>query len=67
MLNDYERIADYAVIIARLKENMENDLQLIRINTNYIHNDEQLKTVTGGAGASKNSILSFLFHFIIIV
>lgn len=25
-------------------ENMENDLQLIRINTNYIHNDEQLKT-----------------------
>lgn len=24
-------------------ENMENDLQLIRINTNYIHNDEQLK------------------------
>ena len=25
-------------------ENMEKDLQLIRINTNYIHNDEQLKT-----------------------
>ena len=25
-------------------ENMENDLQLIRINSNYIHNDEQLKT-----------------------
>lgn len=24
-------------------ENMERDLQLIRINTNYIHNDEQLK------------------------
>ena len=24
-------------------ENMENDLQLIRINTNYIHNDEQLR------------------------
>lgn len=24
-------------------ENMENELQLIRINTNYIHNDEQLK------------------------
>ena len=22
---------------------MENELQLIRINTNYIHNDEQLK------------------------
>ncbi len=25
MLNDYERIADYAVIISRLKENMETD------------------------------------------
>ena len=25
-------------------ENMENDLQLIRINSNYIHNNEQLKT-----------------------
>src|SRR5574344_1244438 len=27
-------------------ENMENDLQLIRINTNYIHNNEQLKNDT---------------------
>ena len=25
-------------------ENMENDLKLIRINNNYILNDEQLKT-----------------------
>ena len=24
-------------------ENMEKDLQLIRLNTNYIHNSEQLK------------------------
>ena len=27
-------------------ENMENDLKLIRINTNYIHNNEQLKSDT---------------------
>ena len=27
-------------------ENMENDLQLIRINNNYIHNNEQLKVDT---------------------
>ena len=25
-------------------ENMENDLKLIRINTNYIHNEEQFKS-----------------------
>ena len=25
-------------------ENMENDLKLIRINTNYIHNNEQLNS-----------------------
>ena len=25
-------------------ENMQSDLKLIRINTNYIHNEEQLKT-----------------------
>ncbi len=37
-------------------ENMENDLQLIRINTNYIHNNEQLKTDTYKAKTIMKSI-----------
>ncbi len=37
-------------------ENMENDLQLIRINTNYIHNNEQLKNDTIKAKSIMKSI-----------
>ena len=37
-------------------ENMENDLQLIRINTNYIHNDEQLRSDTFKAKTIMKSI-----------
>lgn len=37
-------------------ENMQNDLKLIRINTNYIHNDEQLKSDTYKAQSIMKSI-----------
>lgn len=37
-------------------ENMERDLKLIRINTNYIHNSEQLKTDTFKAESIMKSI-----------
>ena len=37
-------------------ENMENDLKLIRLNTNYIHNDEQLKLDTMKATSIMKSI-----------
>ena len=37
-------------------ENMENDLKLIRLNTNYIHNNEQLKADTNKASIIMKSI-----------
>lgn len=37
-------------------ENMQNDLKLIRINTNYIHNEEQLKSDTFKAKTIMKSI-----------
>lgn len=37
-------------------ENMESDLKLIRINTNYIHNEEQLKTDMYKANSIMKSI-----------
>lgn len=37
-------------------ENMQNDLKLIRINTNYIHNEEQLKNDTFKAKTIMKSI-----------
>ena len=37
-------------------ENMQNDLKLIRINTNYIHNEEQLKADTFKAQTIMKSI-----------
>ncbi len=37
-------------------ENMENDLKLIRINTNYIHNEEQLKSDLFKASSIMRSI-----------
>ena len=37
-------------------ENMQSDLKLIRINSNYIHNEEQLKSDTFKAKAIMKSI-----------
>ncbi len=44
-------------------ENMENDLKLIRININYIHNEEQLKTDTYKAQSIMRSIKKSTFSF----
>ena len=44
-------------------ENMENDLKLIRINTNYIHNAEQLKNDTYKAQVIMKSIKRNTFSF----
>ena len=44
-------------------ENMENDLKLIRINVNYIHNEEQLKTDTYKAQSIMKSIKKSTFSF----
>lgn len=44
-------------------ENMEKDLKLIRINNNYIHNNEQLKTDTFRAQTIMKSIKKNTFSF----
>lgn len=44
-------------------ENMEQDLKLIRINTNYIHNQEQLKVDTYKAKTIMKSIKKSTFSF----
>ena len=44
-------------------ENMEKDLKLIRINNNYIHNDEQLKMDTYKAKTIMKSIKKNTFSF----
>ena len=44
-------------------ENMEKDLKLIRINNNYIHNDEQLKMDTYKAKSIMKSIKKNTFSF----
>ena len=44
-------------------ENMQNDLKLIRINTNYIHNEEQLKTDMYKAQSIMKSIKKSTFSF----
>lgn len=44
-------------------ENMEKDLQLIRINTNYIHNNEQLTNDTYKAWSIMKSIKKSTFSF----
>ncbi|MDD6272529.1 MAG: rhomboid family intramembrane serine protease [bacterium] len=44
-------------------ENMEKDLQLIRINTNYIHNNEQLNCDTYKAKSIMKSIKKNTFTF----
>lgn len=44
-------------------ENMENDLKLIRINVNYIHNEEQLKTDTYKAQSIMKSIKKSTLSF----
>ena len=44
-------------------ENMEKDLKLIRINNNYIHNEEQLKMDTYKAKTIMNSIKKSTFSF----
>ncbi|MGM9878270.1 MAG: rhomboid family intramembrane serine protease [Bacilli bacterium] len=44
-------------------ENMEKDLQLIRINTNYIHNNEQLNCDTYKAKSIMRSIKKNTFTF----
>ena len=49
-------------------ENMQSDLKLIRINSNYIHNEEQLKNDTLKAKAimkrKKKSTLSFKMNML---
>lgn len=44
-------------------ENMQSDLKLIRINTNYIHNEEQLKTDMYKAQSIMRSIKRSTFSF----
>ena len=44
-------------------ENMERDLKLIRINNNYIHNDEQLKTDLYKAKSIMKTIKKSTFSF----
>ena len=44
-------------------ENMQSDLKLIRINTNYIHNEEQLKTDMYKAHSIMRSIKKSTFSF----
>lgn len=44
-------------------ENMQSDLKLIRINTNYIHNEEQLKTDMYKAQSIMKSIKKNTFSF----
>ena len=44
-------------------ENMQSDLKLIRINTNYIHNEEQLKTDMYKAQTIMRSIKRNTFSF----
>lgn len=44
-------------------ENMQSDLKLIRINTNYIHNEEQLKTDMYKAQSIMKSIKRNTFSF----
>ena len=44
-------------------KNMEKDLKLIRINNNYIHNEEQLKMDTYKAKTIMNSIKKSTFSF----
>ena len=44
-------------------ENLENDLKLIRINNNYIHNNEQLKADTYRAKNIMKSIKKSTFSF----
>ncbi len=44
-------------------ENMEKDLKLIRINNNYIHNNEQLKVDTFRAKSIMKSIKKSTFSF----
>ena len=44
-------------------ENMEKDLKLIRINNNYIHNNEQLKVDTFKAKSIMKSIKKSTFSF----
>lgn len=44
-------------------ENMQSDLKLIRINTNYIHNEEQLKTDMYKARSIMKSIKKNTFSF----
>ncbi len=44
-------------------ENMQSDLKLIRINTNYIHNEEQLKTDTYKAKSIMKSIKKSTLSF----
>ena len=44
-------------------ENMESDLKLIRINLNYIHNEEQLKTDTYKAQSIMKSIKKSTLSF----
>ena len=44
-------------------ENMQSDLKLIRINTNYIHNEEQLKTDTYKARSIMKSIKKSTLSF----
>ena len=44
-------------------ENMQSDLKLIRINTNYIHNEEQLKTDMYKAQSIMKSIKKSTFSF----
>ena len=56
------------IIINRLEneiwlENMQSDLKLIRINTNYIHNEEQLKTDMYKAQSIMRSIKRSTFSF----
>ena len=44
-------------------ENMEKDLKLIRINNNYIHNDEQLKNDMNKAKSIMKTIKKNTFSF----
>ena len=53
---DYKPIIINGVVGEIWLENMQSDLKLIRINSNYIHNEEQLKSDTFKAKAIMKSI-----------
>ena len=60
---DYKPIIINGLENERWLENMQSDLKLIRINTNYIHNEEQLKTDMYKAQTIMRSIKRNTFSF----